>query len=74
MDTRLPINFHRFLFKRFGDIEQNILLSAHCAGNSQEALDTTSTVVVEETIRMLNGQVPLNLVNRLQLTNYGYLR
>jgi D-3-phosphoglycerate dehydrogenase len=52
----------------------NVILSPHCAGNSQEALDITSMIVAEETIRILHGKVPKNLVNRTQLSNHEVLR
>jgi D-3-phosphoglycerate dehydrogenase len=52
----------------------NVIVSPHCAGNSEEALRATSLMVSEETLRILDDQIPRNLVNRLQLIEKGYLR
>jgi D-3-phosphoglycerate dehydrogenase len=51
----------------------NVIVTPHCAGNSIEALEKTSLMVAEEVVRILNGEVPKNLVNRLQLIEKGYL-
>jgi D-3-phosphoglycerate dehydrogenase len=51
----------------------NVILTPHSAGNSKEALEATSRVIGEEVTRMLCGQAPKNLVNRLTLTKRGYL-
>lgn len=52
----------------------NVIVTPHCAGNSKEALEATSMVVSEEVIRILNDQVPKNLVNKAQLIEKGYLK
>jgi D-3-phosphoglycerate dehydrogenase len=52
---------------------ENVVLSPHIAGGSQEALDATSMVVAEEVSRVLRGQVPRNLVNRDQLQKRGFI-
>jgi D-3-phosphoglycerate dehydrogenase len=41
----------------------NVLLTPHLAGITDEAMLRMGTVVAEETIRILNGALPLNLVN-----------
>jgi len=51
----------------------NVLLSPHCAGNSQEALNATSLKVSQEAARILSDEAPENLVNRRQLEERGYL-
>ena len=51
----------------------NVVLSPHVAGGSQEALDRTSMVLVEEICRVLLGEAPRNLVNRPQLQKRGFL-
>jgi len=51
----------------------NVIVTPHCAGNSEEALRTTSLMVSEEAVRILHGQIPKNLVNRSQLVKGGYL-
>ncbi len=50
-----------------------VIVSPHCAGNSEEALNTTSLVVSQEVTRILQGKVPQNLVNKPQLMKKGYL-
>ena len=51
----------------------NVILSPHCAGNSNEALEATSNMVADEAVRILKGEVPINLVNRSQLVKNGFL-
>ena len=51
----------------------NVVLSPHIAGGSVEALNATALTVSEEAIRILNGQVPKNLVNKSELEKNGYL-
>ena len=51
---------------------ENVILSPHIAGGSQEALDSTSMALAEEICRVLNGQAPRNLVNRVQLQKRGF--
>jgi D-3-phosphoglycerate dehydrogenase len=46
---------------------ENVFVTPHCAGNSKEALEATSLMVSQETNRILQGQVPKNLVNKKQL-------
>jgi phosphoglycerate dehydrogenase-like enzyme len=65
---REPLNADNALLKL-----DNVILTPHCAGNSKEALETTSWVVSEGITRMLCGQTPKNLVNRYQLMKRGYL-
>lgn len=45
----------------------NVVVSPHCAGNSEDALVATSMAVSQEIIRILSGETPKNLVNKLQL-------
>ena len=52
---------------------ENVIVTAHCAGNSIEALEATSHAVTEEAIRLLNEQIPQNFVNRSLLLKNGYL-
>jgi len=52
----------------------NVIVTPHCAGNSKEALEATSLMVSEEVIRILNDQIPKNLVNKWQLMKKGYLK
>jgi len=52
----------------------NVIVTPHCAGNSEEALRATSLMVSEEAVRILHGQIPKNLVNRAQLVKRGYIR
>jgi D-3-phosphoglycerate dehydrogenase len=51
----------------------NVIVSPHCAGNSEEAMHTTSLMVSEETVEILRDEVPKNLVNKFQLEKNGYL-
>jgi len=51
----------------------NVIVTPHCAGSSEEALRKTSLMVGEEALRILRDQVPKNLVNKSQLLNRGYL-
>jgi D-3-phosphoglycerate dehydrogenase / 2-oxoglutarate reductase len=41
----------------------NVLLTPHLAGITEEAMLRMGTVVAEETIRILDGALPVNLVN-----------
>lgn len=52
---------------------ENVIVSPHVAGNSQDALDATSLVVSQETTRILRDEIPKNLVNRQQLIEKGYM-
>jgi D-3-phosphoglycerate dehydrogenase len=52
---------------------ENVVLSPHIAGGSQEALDSTSMALAEEICRVLDGEAPRNLVNRAQLQKRGFL-
>jgi D-3-phosphoglycerate dehydrogenase len=63
-----PIDKDNILF-RFN----NVILSPHVAGGSQEALDATSLVLAEEIVRVIRNQIPHNLVNRIQLEKKGFL-
>jgi len=66
--TEEPISLDNPLLKF-----DNVIVTPHCAGNSKEALKATALMVSEEVIRILNDQVPKNLVNRSQLMKKGYL-
>ena len=66
--TEEPISLDNPLLKF-----DNVMVTPHCAGNSKEALEATALMVSEEVIRILNDQVPENLVNRSQLMKKGYL-
>jgi D-3-phosphoglycerate dehydrogenase len=52
----------------------NVIVTPHCAGNSEEALTTTAMMVSEETTRILRDEIPKNLVNRPQLLRKGILK
>ena len=52
---------------------KNVILTPHCAGGSREALIATSLTVAEETTRILNDQIPRNLVNRSALVKKGFV-
>jgi len=51
----------------------NVVVTPHCAGNSEEALKATSLKVSQEAARILQGKIPQNLVNELQLSKRGFL-
>jgi len=53
---------------------ENVIVTPHCAGNSQEALKETSIMVSEEAVRILRGEKPKNIVNYSQLSKRGYLK
>lgn len=50
----------------------NVIVTPHCAGCSEEALTATSLMVSREAVSILRGQTPKNLVNRSQLLKSGY--
>jgi len=66
--TKEPIDLENPLLKF-----DNVVITPHCAGNSEEALRATSLMVSEEVVRILRDQVPKNLVNRSQLLKRGHL-
>ena len=45
----------------------NVVLTPHCAGMSREAMDATSLAVSREAVRILRGELPVSLVNKVQL-------
>lgn len=51
----------------------NVVLTPHCAGCSEDALKATSLMCSQEAVRILQGETPKNLVNRMQLLKRGYL-
>jgi phosphoglycerate dehydrogenase-like enzyme len=51
----------------------NVIVSPHFAGNSLEALEDISLAVSKEVVRILQGRVPISLVNRTQLEERKYL-
>jgi len=51
----------------------NVLVTPHCAGNSEDALNSTSLMISQEVERIMLNKIPRNLVNRLQLEKRGYL-
>ena len=63
-----PINSKSPLLKL-----ENMILTPHCAGNSEEALAATSLMVSEEVVRIIHDEIPLNLVNKIRLTELGWL-
>jgi D-3-phosphoglycerate dehydrogenase len=67
--TKEPIDLENPLLKL-----DNVVVTPHCAGNSEEALKATSMMVSQEAVRILHDEVPRNLVNRSQLIERGYLR
>jgi len=42
---------------------ENVILTPHIGASTREAIDATSMTLVEETVRILRGAVPRNLVN-----------
>jgi D-3-phosphoglycerate dehydrogenase len=52
----------------------NVVVTPHCAGNSEDALKATSLMVSQEAMRILRDEIPRNLVNRKQLNERGHLR
>ena len=42
---------------------ENVILTPHLAGITEEAMERMGTVVAQETIRILAGSLPVNLVN-----------
>ena len=48
----------------------NVILTPHLAGITKEAMERMGTVVAEETIRILGGGLPVNLVNPEAVTGY----
>lgn len=67
--TKEPIDLENPLLKF-----DNVIITPHCAGNSEEALKATSLMVSEEVLRILHDQIPENLVNKSQLIKGGCLR
>ena len=53
---------------------ENTVLSPHIAGSTEEALNTMNDMVVDESIRIIRGEIPKNLVNRSQLIAKGHLK
>lgn len=51
----------------------NVILTPHCAGSSREALEATSWTVCEEARRMLEGQMPKNILNRAELVRRAFI-
>lgn len=52
---------------------ENVVVTPHCAGNSEDALNSTSLMIGQEIERIMLNKIPKNLVNRLQLKKRGYL-
>src|SRR5205823_10763128 len=48
----------------------NVVLTPHLAGITEEAMERMGTVVAEETIRILDGGVPINLINPAAIETY----
>jgi D-3-phosphoglycerate dehydrogenase len=48
----------------------NVILTPHLAGITDEAMERMGTVVAEETIRVLAGKLPVNLVNPEAVSSY----
>jgi phosphoglycerate dehydrogenase-like enzyme len=63
-----PLGFENPLMKL-----NNVILTPHCAGSSKEALEATSWSVCEEAMRMLEGQIPKNILNRAELVKRGFM-
>jgi D-3-phosphoglycerate dehydrogenase len=42
---------------------KNVILTPHLAGITEEAMERMGTVVAQETIRILAGSLPVNLIN-----------
>ena len=49
---------------------ENVIITPHLAGITEEAMERMGTVVAEETIRILDGGLPVNLVNPEAVTAY----
>lgn len=52
---------------------ENIVLTPHIAGFTQEAVNAMNDMVVDEATRIVRGEIPKNLVNRPQLVARGHL-
>ena len=52
----------------------NVVVTPHCAGNSEEALKATALMVSQEAKRILRDEIPKNLVNKPQLLKRGSIR
>jgi D-3-phosphoglycerate dehydrogenase / 2-oxoglutarate reductase len=48
----------------------NVILTPHLAGITEEAMERMGTVVAQETIRILAGRLPANLVNPEAVPRY----
>ncbi|MFL5260651.1 MAG: NAD(P)-dependent oxidoreductase [Hyphomicrobiales bacterium] len=48
----------------------NVILTPHLAGITEEAMERMGTVVAQETIRILAGRLPVNLVNPEAVPRY----
>lgn len=53
---------------------ENVIVTPHIAGESQEALNETSLKVAQGAMRIMRDQVPENLVNESQLRGRGFLK
>jgi len=49
----------------------NVVLTPHIGGLTQEALEEVSRMSAEESVRIARGEVPVNLVNRKELAARG---
>jgi phosphoglycerate dehydrogenase-like enzyme len=49
----------------------NVVLTPHIAGHTQEADAGMSRMTAEECVRIVRGEVPVNLVNRNELAAQG---
>jgi len=49
----------------------NVVLTPHIGGLTQEALEEVSRMTAEESVRIVRGEIPVNLVNRKELAARG---
>jgi len=49
----------------------NVVLTPHIGGLTQEALEEVSRMTAEESVRIVRGEIPVNLVNRKELAAKG---
>ena len=50
----------------------NVLLTPHIAGHTQEGDAGMSRMTADECVRIVRGEIPLNLVNREELVSMGF--
>lgn len=51
---------------------RNVVMTPHIGALTEEAIAQTSTTAAEESVRIITGEVPVNLVNRNELAAMGF--